>query len=556
MATETIATEKMATEKMDGRVRIAIAGAGVSGFATLGYLVNSLRDLPLGAVTLYWLQPPRKICTDNLSASQRDRLTQLKNRGLDPSQLLGGGLVYHPVQPSLFTFNGNSAARGFNFVAERYDTNDYFEWVQSNRDWLVALYPDFAPEKGQQRHPEHTLDDIQGTTPRGAFGLYLHAQVLALKAHLPEHITLQIVPEALQSVEQAEQTVTLKTGTRQLSVDYLVEATGPRFSKLRPEWDGRVFRAYPCDRIALPATDRSNHNSLSHNLPPQVTVVGAGASGIEVALHLLHNLGVGQVTLVSRRAQSRLPQVEPTEAYECQWFTRENMRRQPTAKNAQALLQKELEACYEACYLAYPGWDELLNIKDYPSFLEDYLKATEETTGRATEKTTNLSPNHPLAHLVRPVMSFYGQVKDLLPEVEQIALLQLINRVKPLFATQSRPCAELMLAALKTNRLRLIAGEFLPALTTPTIVQPDGTQLHPDCVILATGFDPSIPPFYPQAGHPQSSRTCRYQVMGTSLSAVHKQAANAAKEIASDVSKKLADRAFLGCRLYEKAKPT
>ena len=57
-------------------------------------------------------------------------------------------------------------------------------------------------------------------------------------------------------------------------------------------------------------------------------------------------------------------------------------------------------------------------------------------------------------------MSFYAQVKDLLPTIEQMGLLQLINRIKPLFATQSRPCAELMLAAVKSERLTLIAGDF------------------------------------------------------------------------------------------------
>ncbi|MEL6555824.1 MAG: FAD/NAD(P)-binding protein [Cyanobacteria bacterium J06621_11] len=497
---------------MSFRIKIAIAGAGVSGFATLGYLVEALRAVSSAEVTIYWLQPPRKIQTENLSLSQRDRLIQLKNSGLDPSQLLGGGQVYHPVQPSLFTFNGDSAARGFNFAAGRYDTNDYFEWVQANRDRLAALYPDFVPETDQQRHTDHTLDNIRGTTPRGAYGLYLHDQVLALKADLPKHIALQIVPEALQAIAQNEQTLTLTTGihqlrTHQLNVNYLVQATGPRFAKLRPEWEGRVFRAYPCDRYG-------------HQLPPRVTVVGAGAAGIEVALHLLHNLHVEQVTLVSHRAQSRLPQTEPTETYQCQWFTRQNMQKKPTAQNAQALLKKELETCYRACQLDYPGWDTLLNIEDYPKFLEDYLE------------TTKLSPNHPFAHLVRPVMSFYAQVKDLLPATEQIGVLQLIDRVKPLFATQSRPCAELMLAAIKAKRLKLTAGEFLPEQTTPTILRSDGTQIHPSCIILATGFTPSIPPFYPQGNKTHCYQTI-YQVMGTSLSSVHQKAASVAASIVS-----------------------
>ena len=503
---------------MSLQMRIAIAGAGVSGFATLGYLVESLRSMPSSEVTIYWLQPPRDIRTENLSWSQRDRLAQLEERGLDPSRLLGGGQVYHPVQPSLFTFNGNSAARGFNFADGRYDNTDYFEWVQANRDWLAALYPDFAPGKGQQRHPEHTLDDIQGTTPRGAFGLYLHAQVMALMAQLPKHITLQIIPKALQGFEQNEQTITLATRTRQLEVDYLVQAMGPRFASIKPEWGNggampseyRVFNAYPCDRYG-------------YNLPAQVTVVGAGASGIEVALHLRHNLQVEQVTLVSRRAQARLPQVEPTETYECQWFTRDNIGLQPTAKNAQSLLQKELETCYRACGLPYPGWKAIANIEDYPSFLTNYIE------------TTDLSSNHPFAHLMRPVLSFYDRVKDLLPTAEQEAVLQLIDRVKPLFATQSRPCAELLLAGIKAERIGLIAGDFLPEQPIPTVLHPEGTQTHPNCVILATGFT-SLPTYSLSS---QVGTTRCYQVAGTSLSLVHKRAADVAGTIVSSVSKSL-----------------
>jgi hypothetical protein len=502
---------------MSAPVRIAIAGAGISGFATLGYLVEALRAVPSAEVLIYLLQPPRDIQADNLSAPQRDRLTHLKNIGLDPQQLFGCGQVYHPVQPSLFTFNGNSAARGFNFVAQRYDTTDYFEWVQANRPLLATLYPDFAPENGQQRHRDHTFNNIQGTTPRGAYGLYLHAQFLALKAHLPGHITLKLIPEALQTVAQAEQVrsdnfrVTLQTPSRELAVDYLVQATGHCFTKLRPEWAGRVFNAYPCDRYG-------------QDLPPQVTVVGAGPAGIEVALHALHSLNVEQVTLISRRAQSRLPQVEPTVPYACQWLTREKMALKPTAKNAQALLQKELEACYRACNLPYPGWNNLLHIEDYPSFLDHYLAAT------------NRSSNHPFAYLVRPVMSFYDQIKDLLPETEKVGVLQLINQVKPLFATQSRPCAELMLAALKAKQLKLTAGEFLLERPVPTVLQLDGTQTHPACVILATGFVPSIPP--PPAPPPASDTRC-YRVAGTSLSSVSRGAATVASAIAQAVKTSL-----------------
>ncbi|MEM6452604.1 MAG: FAD/NAD(P)-binding protein [Cyanobacteria bacterium P01_D01_bin.105] len=510
---------------MGFQVRIVIAGAGISGFATLGYLVEHLREIPAVEAVIYLLQPPREICAQNLTQPQRDRLTQLKAIGLDPSQLFGGGQVYHPMQPSLFTFNGNSAARGFNFVHRRYDFNDYFEWVQANRDLLASLYPDFAPEQQQQRHDRHTLDDIEGTTPRGAYGLYLHDQFLALQAHLPAHIKLKIIPEALKTFsssvsqatlpadsqtnsktdsQQVKQPITVETETHQLVVDYLIEATGHRYAKLRPEWDGQVFNAYPCDRYG------------PNNLPNEITVVGAGPAGIEIALHALHNLNVKHVTLVSQRAQSRLPQIEPTEHYECQWFTRENMLHQPTAAYANVLLQKELEACYQACDLPYPGWDALLNITDYPSFLSNYLKATKH------------SPNHPLAYLVRPVMSFYGQIKDFLPTAEQIKVQQLIARVRPLFATQSLPCAELMLAALKAKQLQLLAGEFLLTQPTPTILQPGGHEIHPNCVILATGFEPSIPNV-----NPQVHDTHYYPVLGTSLSEVHKRAADVARIIVS-----------------------
>ncbi|MEO0770653.1 MAG: hypothetical protein AAFY72_14710, partial [Cyanobacteria bacterium J06649_4] len=166
-------------------------------------------------------------------------------------------------------------------------------------------------------------------------------------------------------------------------------------------------------------------------------------------------------------------------------------------------------------------WNTLTNIENYPSFLEDYLKATK------------LSPNHPFAHLMRPVLSFYSQVKDLLPKIEQTGVLQLIEQVKPLFAKQSRPCAEMMLAAIKAERLELIAGEFLPGQATPTILRPDGTQMYPDYVILATGF--SSLPTHERLSQIHNNRC--YRVVGTSLSAVHKSAASVARTIVSSESK-------------------
>ncbi len=508
--------------------RIAIAGAGVSGFATVGYLVQALRHTPSTRLALYWFQPPRQIDLAKLPKAQRDRLIHLQSIGIDPSRLLGGGQVYHPAQPSLFTFNGNSAARGFDFVRQRYDTHDYFEWIQQNRSLLATLYPDFAPENGQQRHVEHTLDDIEGTTPRGAYGLYLHDKVMSLKANLPAHITLEVIPESVRSFSPFNQTVQVQTVTKVYEVDHYVDATGHRFAALRPEWAGKVFGAYPCDRY-------------SQNLPPSVTVVGAGAAGIEVALHALHNLAVEKVTLVSRRGQARLPAVEPTEPYECKWFVREKMLANPTAAQAQVLLQQEIEACYKACDLPYPGWDALLQIDDYPAFLRDYWASTQHC------------PNHPLAHLVRPVMSFYGQVKDLLSAGDslgrpchRIQLSQLIDRVKPLFATQSRPCAELLLSAIQKKRLTLMAGEFLSDHETPTILRADNTLWQPECVILATGFEQSDCLEMPTNLAAQSmdsiddntqiEDTRCYKVAGVSLSSVHQQAAEVANAIKERMS--------------------
>lgn len=499
--------------------RIAIAGAGVSGFATVGYLVQALRHTPSVKVALDWFQPPRHIEVDQLTGAQRDRITHLQAIGMDPSWLLGGGQVYHPAQPSLFTFNGNSAARGFDFARQRYDTNDYFEWIQENRSLLATLYPDFAPENGLQRHLEHTLDDIAGTTPRGAYGLYLHDKVRALTANLPEHITLNVIPESVKFFSLIHQAVHVHTQMKVYKVNHYVDATGHRFSALRPEWEGRVFRAYPCDL----------YRQILQNLPSSVTVVGAGAAGIEVALHALHNLEVKQVTLVSRRGQARLPAVEPTDPYECKWFIRDKMLAKPTAAQAQALLQQEIEDCYQACGLSYPGWAALLKIDDYSTFLKNYWALTQRCS------------NHPLAHLVRPVMSFYGQVQDLLSNRDRTQVLQLIDRVKPLFATQSRPCTELLLSAIQEKRLTLVAGEFLPECAVPTILRADNTLWHPERVILATGFEQI------DANRQTKADLC-YKVAGTSLSSVHQQAATVANTIAN----RIVEEGLVEKRLVEK----
>ncbi|MDJ0706634.1 MAG: FAD/NAD(P)-binding protein [Leptolyngbyaceae cyanobacterium MO_188.B28] len=517
-----------------GDWRIAIAGFGISGFATLGHLITRLRtqtDIP---VHIYLFQPERTLHWDNLTPAQRSRLTQLQ--ALGRQTLMGGGQVYDPAQPSLFTFNGSSAARGFDFVRQRHNTTDYFNWMQANRELLAALYPDFSPEQGRRRHPTHTLDDLHGSSPRGAYGLYLDDQFRALLAHLPNHLTVQVIPQAVRSFVSLKQGIYLQAATASYRVNQLVCATGHRFASIRPAWLDRVFAAYPCDRYRI-------------NSSARLTVVGAGPAGIETALHALHDLDVQQVTLVSRRGYSRLPQMAPVALYDCPWLTQRQLRRSPTAERVKYLLQRSLTTAYQVCGLPYPGWDALLHIDDYGGFLTRYLQQA--------------TPDHPLARLVRPVMSFYGKVQDLLPVGERVKVLQLLSSVKHLFATQSLACAELMLAAMRTGRLTLEAGTFLFDHETPTIRRPDGAQWQPSQVILATGFATGVAPIYHQAIHQGTALvdangdlvvnaatgalvnslgedTACYQVAGASLSSVDQQAAKAAQSLAQQIG--LAER--------------
>lgn len=510
--------------------RIAIAGAGVSGFATLGHLVAQLCDRPETPTQIYLFQPERTYQEANLTEAQQTRLAHVK--ALDQPTLLGGGQVYDPIQPALFTFNGSSAARGFDFVQQRFDTAHYFSWIQANRDQLAALYPDFAPEQGQQRHPTHTLDDQHGTSPRGVYGLYLDEQFRRLLAHLPSHITVQTIPQAVQSFVSAEQDVNVQTESASYRVHQFVCAIGHRFAPMRPEWQGQVLAAYPCDRYGA-------------TLPDHVTIVGAGPSGIEVALHALHNLGVERVSLVSRRGYARLPQVEPAVPYTCPWLTRQQMQRQPTAQWAQYLLQQSLLTAYQVSDMAYPGWEALLHIEDYGRFLADYLQQA--------------TPAHPLARLTRPVMSFFARTHDLLASEERVKVRQLFSRVQHLFATQSWACAELMLAAMQAGRLSLQAGTFLTHCETPTIAGPNNQQWQPKCVILATGFDHQIAPIYSLAMaqgaaaidddgtlrvnsitgaliNGDGTNTHCYQIAGTSLSSIDRQAAQTAKALVQQMA--------------------
>ncbi|NJL86257.1 MAG: hypothetical protein HC886_10145 [Leptolyngbyaceae cyanobacterium SM1_1_3] len=505
--------------------RIAIAGAGVSGFATLGHLVTQLRDRTETPIQIYLFQPERTYQEANLTEAQQTRLAHFK--ALDQQNPIGSGQVYDPVQPALFTFNGSSAVRGFDFAQQRFDTANYFNWVQANRDLLAALYPDFAPERGQQRHRAHTLDDLHGTSPRGAYGLYLDEQFRRLLAHLPSHITVQTIPQALQSFVPSKQEVHVQTATASYWVNQLVCATGHRFAPIRPEWQGQVFSAYPCDRYGA-------------ELPANLTIVGAGPSGIEVALHALHNLGVERVSLVSRRGYARLPQIEPAVPYTCPWLTRQQMQRNPTAQRAQYLLRQSLLTAYQVSDIAYPGWEAMLHIEDYGRFLADYLQ--------------QVTPAHPLARLARPVMSFYGQTKDLLSSEEQVKVRRLLSSMKHLFATQSLAGAELMLAAMQAGRLSLKAGTFLTHHKTPTIAWPSNEQWQPNSVILATGFDSQISPIYSLAIaqgagvvdddgklvvnsitgaliNAYGTNTNCYRTAGTSLSSVNQQAAQTAKAL-------------------------
>ncbi|NEZ61677.1 hypothetical protein D0962_02605 [Leptolyngbyaceae cyanobacterium CCMR0082] len=510
--------------------RIAIAGAGISGFAILGHLVTQLRDQTERPIQISLFQPERTYQEANLTKAQKTRLAHFK--ALNKQTFIGGGQVYDPMQPALFTFNGGSAVRGFDFAQQRFDTANYFNWMQANRDLLAVLYPDFAPEQGQQLHPDHTLDDLHGTSPRGAYGLYLDEQFRRLLAHLPSHIMVQTIPQAVQSFVPSEQRVHVQTATASYQVNQLVCTIGHRFAPIRPEWQGQVFAAYPCDRYGA-------------ELPAHLTIVGAGPSGIEVALHALHNLGVERVSLVSRRGYARLPQIEPAVSYTCPWLTRQQMQRNPTARWAQYLLRQSLLTAYRVSDIAYPGWEAMLHIENYGCFLADYLQQA--------------TPAHPLARLARPVMSFYGQTKDLLSSDERVKVRQLLSSVKHLFATQSWACAELMLAAMQAGRLSLQAGTLLNHCETPTIVWPDSKQWQPNSVILATGFDSQIAPIYSLAVaqgaavvddsgklavnsttgaliDAYGTTTNCYQIVGTSLSSVDRQAAQTAKALVQQMA--------------------
>ncbi|MEO0987040.1 MAG: FAD/NAD(P)-binding protein [Cyanobacteria bacterium J06639_14] len=510
--------------------RIAIAGAGVSGFATLGHLVTQLRDRPETPTQIYLFQPERTYQEANLTEAQQARLAHFK--ALAKPTLIGGGQVYDPIQPALFTFNGSSAVRGFDFAQQRFDTVNYFNWMQANRDLLMALYPSFAPEQGQQRHPTHTLDDLYGTSPRGVYGLYLNEQFRRLLAYLPSHIRVKTISQAVQSFVPAQQRVYVQTRTASYRVNQFVCTIGHRFAPIRPEWQGRVFAAYPCDRYGAA-------------LPDHVTIVGAGPSGIEVALHALYNLGVERVSLVSRRGYARLPQIEPAVSYTCPWLTRQQMQRQPTARWAQYLLRQSLLTAYQMSDVAYPGWEAMLHIENYGRFLADYLQQA--------------TPVHPLARLARPVMSFFARTNDLLSSEERVKMRRLFSSVKHLFATQSWACAELMLAAMQAGRLSLQAGTFLTHCATPTIAGPNNNYWQPKFVILATGFDNQIAPIYSLAiaegaavvdddGKLLVNATTRalidaygmttncYQIGGTSLSSVDRQAAQTAQALVQQMA--------------------
>jgi hypothetical protein len=466
-------------------LRIGIIGGGVAGLASAGHLVNQLAAAGLPRVrhtTLTLFQPPRAVDQATLGPDAQRRWALLQARGLNPAALIGGGSVYDPLAPSLFTFNGDSTATGFDFANGRFDDQDYFDWLRQNRDWIAELYPDFAPECGRQRHPGHTLDAITGTSPRGAYGLYLHEKFCALQrfASATHGISLTVMPTAVSRFEMgAHETVSVLTADGQTCrMDSLICATGNLYQPVPIAWaaTGRVFVAYPAQGYAAAVRNA-----------PQLAVVGAGPAGIETALHALHDLNVGHVTLVSRTGCARLPEVSPTLAYTPQFFTRAAFAAEPTAAWAARLLRAELAACYQVCGVPDPGWEKLVRIADYPAFLRAYLA------------TTDRNPNHPLALLMRPVRSFYSQVRDLVAESEQNRLRAFLDSTNHLFATQSRPSAELLLAAIDAGRLTLVAGTLRDAGGMPVIALRAGGELRPECLVLATGFGQTPPPVYAPA---------------------------------------------------------
>lgn len=455
---------------------IGIIGGGVAALATIGHLVRqSLTTGIMPNITMF--QPPKPLNLTDVDEEIRCRAAVLLQHGYDPQHLLGGGMVYDPLEPSLFTFNGDSRARGFDFFTPDFSDNDFSGWVQHNRELLRQLYPDFYAD-GPQRHPGHDLDDPNATCPRGVYGLYLHDRFRDLQDHLGEGLT--VIRQGVDGFTRDRNglfRVITPDGQDHMFTG-LVCATGNLLPSVPLQWQdqGTVCAAYP-----------ARHYSRIMQNAPAVTVAGAGPAGVEAALHLLHNLGVGHVTLISRNGYSRLPEVATNLDYAPQFFTPERFAENTTADNAKTLLQQELDNCFATCGLLYPGWEALMDIKDYPTFLCGYLADTDR------------NPNHPFALLMRPVLGFWRKVEAFVPASERQALRQFLDSTKHLFATQSRQGAEMMLEAIGSGRLRLLAGTVDVMAPQPFVQLDCGDSYQPERLLLATGFGSSPPRVYARA---------------------------------------------------------
>ncbi len=478
-----------------GRFTIGVLGGGVAGLAAIGHLVRCLKeDARAGGAMPHILlfQKPRRIDETALCPEQRRRLECLHAHDLDPTRMTGPGVVYDPLTPSLFTFNGDNTMRGFDFTEGRRDSRDFFDWMQSRRDLLTDLYPDFDPHQNLQRHSHHDFDDLEHTSPRGAYGIYLHEKFQAVCRLARDRlgVTVSIRYQEIAGFAKARGggfSLRPVTGAA-CRVDALICATGnlhptlsAALSNKSRAGGGRVFPLYPME-------------AYTARLRPETTlaIVGAGPSGIELALHASLDWGVEHVTLVNRMPHARLPAITPTRPYTLQYFTAENFVRHPTAAHAVQLLKQEIAACYAACGRDAPAWDDLIRIENYPAFLERYIRDTDPEQGG--------DPNHPLALLAKPLVhAIYGSVPASVPPPDRDEVLTVLNALKHLLRAQSRPNADMLVEGIRQGRLSLKAGTYSVEDGDGVLRAADGAMIRADMVVLATGFGSQPLPLYDDA---------------------------------------------------------
>jgi hypothetical protein len=294
---------------------LGIIGDGPASLAAL----SQLKQLKGCNTKVMIFSQSRFVENEVLPPEQQRRIQRLRLLGIDARHLIGGGAVWNPADPALFSVNGGHG--GFSPFVSHFP--DYTDWLKNPflRLLVCWIYPEWL-----ETYPTF-WDDANATSPRGLVGIWLHLQFLWVCFLLFWcGITVQVVKttQGVTAVQAEGNGYLVHTESGGYQVQKLILASGNQFLQ-SPD----CIPCYPAE-------------NWSGKVKGQCVVIyGGGPSAIEAAFHALDS-GATRVALVTRSGYARMPQLwDKVASYTPRYFTEDNVKQQPTAGQAHALLIQE-----------------------------------------------------------------------------------------------------------------------------------------------------------------------------------------------------------------------